>query len=152
MSFLLIFIIPGVFVILIMGRIAALDWGSKRIGFSVSDEEQMLAHQVAEEFLNDPGFEKKLARFLRDNPVEKLLIGLPKALSGKSGGSAVAARAFGENLGRKFGLPVEFIDERFSSRLAKVKLRPDKTSRGRKGDVDNTAAQLLLQEYLDGKH
>jgi putative Holliday junction resolvase len=134
-----------------MGRIAALDWGRKRIGFSVSDEEQLLAHQVNEKFVNDASFEKKFRQFLKTCPVEKLLIGLPTTLTGGVSSSTAAARAFGNKLSKKFGLPVEFLDERFTSRLAQQKLAAHHYGRGRKAEVDNIAAQLLLQEYLDAK-
>jgi RNase H-fold protein (predicted Holliday junction resolvase) len=56
---------------------------------------------------------------------------------------------FGDLLKQSSGIKIEYLDERFTSRLATEKLREVKTKNNEKGDVDNTVAQILLQQYLD---
>lgn len=133
-----------------MGRIVAFDWGTKRIGVSVSDEEQILAHQIASELKNDEGLHSRIEKLFREYQPEKILVGLPKSLAGELAKSAREAEIFGRGLSQRFNLPVEFLDERFTSKLARQKLKNGrKFSQSNRIDVDNTVAQTILQEYLD---
>jgi len=133
-----------------MGRVAAFDWGTKRIGVAVSDEERMLAHKARVELKNDPSLYPGIQKFFREYQPEKILVGLPKSLSGELTESALKALAFGKELSRKFGIRVEFLDERFSTKTAQQKLKAGgKNFKQSRGDIDNTVAQSMLQQYLD---
>ena len=84
--------------------------------------------------------------------VERVVIGLPLNMDGSEGPQAARARAFGERLAA-IGLAVDYEDERLSSweaaeRLAAAGRRPDRAS----GELDSTAARLILQQYLDARH
>ncbi len=135
-----------------MGRTMALDWGRKRIGIALSDltgtlatPHSTLAAQPRERLWVD------LQKIIEDEEVERIVIGLPFNLNGDLGPSALHAKEFALDVGR-FGLPVEMVDERYSSVDATTKLQQlnRKPSRN-KGLVDRAAAALFLQEYLDSK-
>lgn len=132
-----------------MGRIGALDWGSRRIGVAVSDEERMIAHQTSQVFHNNAQFNAEFKKFLQRFPLDKLLVGLPTTLSGKPSASEKQARVFAQALSQNFSLEVEFVDERFSSRRALQKLRAAGFGKAVKDQIDNAVAQELLQAYLD---
>jgi len=81
---------------------------------------------------------------------ERIVIGLPLNMDGTEGGQAASAMAFGERLVAR-GIRVAYMDERLSSweageRLAEAGRRPPRES----GELDSTAARLILQQYLDG--
>jgi putative holliday junction resolvase len=78
-------------------------------------------------------------------------VGLPRALSGEEGASARDARELGAELAAETGLPVVFVDERFTSRIAEETLiEIGMRRKKRRQEVDKAAAVLLLQGFLDG--
>lgn len=82
--------------------------------------------------------------------VEKLVLGLPTGLEGQEGASVAGARQLGDQLAMETGLTVEYIDERFTSRLAEgVLLDSGMKRRQRRDNVDKVAAAIILQAYLD---
>jgi len=84
--------------------------------------------------------------------VERILVGFPVLLSGKEGDMAVLVKKFALTLEETFSLPVELIDERFTSRLADQQLKEIHLNRKeRTAKLDTAAAAILLQAYLDGK-
>jgi putative Holliday junction resolvase len=124
-----------------------IDWGRARTGVAASDELGLLAHPV--ETVSAPSRAAVVERIKAT--AEKLsaggiVVGLPLNMDGTEGESALAARAFAEDLGRATGLPVHFQDERLTSRsLAGVPLR-------KKGPgLDAAAACLILQGFLDAQ-
>jgi len=82
--------------------------------------------------------------------VERIVVGLPIHMDGRRGPQAQAAQAFADRLARELGLPVDTLDERWTTREAERALR----ATGRKGKkqravVDSVAAALLLRTYLE---
>jgi putative Holliday junction resolvase len=77
---------------------------------------------------------------------ERLLVGLPLAPDGAETDTSKRARRFGNQLHGRFGLPVEFADERYSSAVAEDALRP---GRADKHKIDAAAAAIILQAWLD---
>jgi putative holliday junction resolvase len=78
-------------------------------------------------------------------------VGLPLLLSGAEGGSARAARDFVDRLRAAVGVPIEMLDERFTSLLAERTIRElgvGRKKRQRKDKIDEIAAVILLQGYL----
>ena len=134
------------------GRILALDWGEVRIGLAASDEGQVLASPL-ETLTRRAGKRFPMPRFLElvaaSAPVG-IIVGLPLALDGSEGANAKAARELAELVGRRTALPVELVDERYTTVTALDAIREvGGSTRGRKGDVDALAASVLLQGYLD---
>ncbi len=99
---------------------------------------------------------RSLGELIRERGVEAVVVGLPVHMNGREGDAARDARAFAEALARSSGLPVECLDERWTSREAERALRDvaPRAGRGRRhaarkrGDVDAAAASLILSTYL----
>ncbi len=135
-------------------RIMGLDYGSKTVGVSVSDPLGITA-QAVETISREK--ENKLRRtcarieeLVLEYDVEKLVVGLPKMLSGEIGDRAEKSKSFGEMLGRRTGLPVVFQDERLTTQEAERTLIENQVRReNRKQYVDQIAAVFILQGYLD---
>lgn len=98
-------------------RCLGLDYGEKRIGLAVA--EGMLSIAVPRgEIANEREALKKIATFCRNERVVQLIVGLPLTLAGEEGSMAKAARTFGERLREETQLPVEYVDERFSTKVS----------------------------------
>jgi len=129
-----------------MGRIAAIDFGLKRIGIAISDERQKIAFPL-ETVPNVAEIQKVLKKY----SITLILVGLPLLLSGKEGDMAAAVKKFAKDLEETTKIPVKLIDERFSSKIAEQSLREIHLNRKeRSAKMDATTAAMLLQSYLDG--
>jgi len=134
-------------------RVLALDHGAKRMGLAISDELGMIAqplgHIPAEPFAQ---FLARLKEIIRDKEVELLLVGMPRNLDGSYGPAALKVQEFVAVLKETIGIPIQTWDERLTSAqanrfLIQAGARRDK----RKEKVDQTAAAILLQSYLDAR-
>ncbi len=134
-----------------MKRIMGIDYGTARIGVALSDELQMLAHP-AETIAADPRGDPiaRIAVLAREKNVERIIVGLPRHLDGRAGESAEKVMAFAEKLRTRVNCEVRTWDERLSTVAAHRSLREaGKSTRQTRGYVDQVAAQILLQSYLD---
>jgi putative Holliday junction resolvase len=130
-------------------RIAAIDWGLKRIGIAVSDENKKIALPLKTVAGGKQGVSEVL-KALAAKEIELILVGLPLLLNGKEGDMTQAVRQFAKELELSCKIPIKFIDERFSSKLADQSLKEIHLKRKeRKEMMDITAAVILLQGYLD---
>lgn len=134
-----------------MKRIMGIDYGAARIGIALSDELQMLAHPtetIAVAKTGDPA--ARIAALVQERNVEQIVVGLPRHMNGSVGASAEEARGFAEKLRVIVACPVRTWDERLSTVAAHRALQEaGKTSRQTRGYIDQVAAQILLQSYLD---
>ena len=134
------------------GRLLAIDWGEKRIGVAISDPEQMHAHPLTT-LTRRQGRRfplKQLKSCLDEQAPVGVVFSLPLEASGDEGPTAHRARDEGELVGEKTGLPVIFLDERMTTARALGAVRDlGGSTVGRKGDVDQLAATVLLQMYMD---
>ncbi|WP_418742549.1 Holliday junction resolvase RuvX [Enorma massiliensis] len=129
----------------------ALDIGEARVGIAVSDATGTLAMPVkvlpAQEVL---GNARSFRYIIEDYEPEVLVCGRPETLAGEDGPQAQRVIEAAKKIARATGLPLEFIDERLSSREAKRILREQGLSeREMRGKVDSVAASLFLQTWLD---
>lgn len=129
----------------------ALDIGEARVGIAVSDATGTLAMPVkvlpAQEVL---GNARSFRYIIEDYEPDVLVCGRPETLAGEDGPQAQRVVEAAEKIARATGLPLEFIDERLSSREAKRILREQGlTEREMRGKVDSVAASLFLQTWLD---
>ena len=129
----------------------ALDMGEARVGIAVSDATGTLAMPVkvlpAQEVL---GNARSFRYIIEDYEPDVLVCGRPETLAGEDGPQAQRVIEAAEKIARATGLPLEFIDERLSSREAKRILREQGLSeREMRGKVDSVAASLFLQTWLD---
>lgn len=128
-----------------------LDVGEKTIGVAVSDLLGLTAQGV--EVIARKNLHQDLKRILdmvAHYHVQKIVIGLPRSLNNTLGQQAEKVEQFAGELGRRTGVSIEFIDERFTTTIAQRSLLEADVSRSkRKQVVDKLAAQIILQSYLD---
>ena len=95
----------------------------------------------------------RLEALAEHHSVEHVVVGLPLNMDGTEGPSAAEARRFGDAVTRQLGLPVEYWDERLTTVAAnRVLLEADVSRARRKAVVDQVAAALILQGWLDAHH
>ena len=132
-----------------MNRILALDFGRARIGTAISDELQLLAHPLETIPANEQAT-SRIAEIVREKKVDHVIAGLPKRLNGQMGAAATEVLEFVEKLRAILPCPVVTWDERLTTAAAHRALRDaGKKTRQTRGYVDQVAAQMILQSYLD---
>lgn len=132
-----------------MGRVAAIDFGTKRIGLAVSDRERKIALPV-DVVEGGKNAIKNIRASLPLKEIDLILIGLPIEMSGKKGAMAQAVELFAKTLQEALSIPVQLIDERLSSKGADMLLKEMSLNRKQRTEkLDMVAATLLLQTYLD---
>lgn len=134
-------------------RALALDIGEVRVGIAASDASGRVACPItvlpAPEVL---GCARSFRRVLEDYEPDILVCGRPMTLAGQDGPQALRLMAQARQIASTCGLPLEFVDERLSSREARRILRDEGYSdRSMRGKVDMVAASLFLQSWLDAR-
>ncbi|MDO4573948.1 MAG: Holliday junction resolvase RuvX [Planctomycetia bacterium] len=134
-----------------MGRVAGIDYGTVRIGIAMTDPDQTLASPWENYSRRS---EKKDAEFFaqlaREERVTRFVVGLPLYPSGDESEKSREARVFGTWLEKTTGVPVEFFDERYSSKFADELLEP-LTAKKRKARRDMLAAYIILTSWLESQ-
>ena len=131
--------------------IMSVDLGKARTGLAVCDKTEFLASPYKVIFEKSPNkLPEKVVQAALEAKAELIVVGLPKNMDGTEGKSAQNARAFAEQLKELTGLPVDMQDERGTTITAHGYLN-DTNTRGkkRKAVVDEVAATIILQDYLD---
>ena len=131
--------------------IMSVDLGKARTGLAVCDKTEFLASPYKVIFEKSPNkLPEKVVQAALEAKAELIVVGLPKNMDGTEGESAQNARAFAEQLKELTGLPVDMQDERGTTITAHGYLN-DTNTRGkkRKAVVDEVAATIILQDYLD---
>lgn len=125
-------------------RYIGIDYGSKRIGMAISDPEGRVAlpRKVIEGGTEE--FRKELRELIREEPVAKVIVGLPLGLDGKETEETREVKNFAEKLRQKLGIPLEFENEMLTTKMAK-------TAGVKKELIDASSAAIILQSYLDKK-
>ncbi len=131
-------------------RILAIDHGSKRIGFALSDELGWTAQPLETFYRRNPDADiRHIQELVREHEVGRVLVGMPLRLDGESGPAAKVVEAFIELLEPALSVPVITWDERMTTCAAEdLLIAADVGRRKRKGIVDRIAAAILLQSYL----
>ena len=134
-------------------RILALDHGTKRVGVAVSDEMLIIASPM--EFIPaEPWdeFLERLQQILREKDVGKILVGMPRNMDGSYGPAAEKVREFVRTLEGILTVPIRVWDERLTSTQAnRVLVQAGMRREKRREKVDQTAAAILLQSFLDSQ-
>ena len=132
-----------------MNPILGIDFGRARIGLAISDELRLLAHPL-ETIRNDNGAIAKIAELVRNRKIDKVIVGIPRHMSGRVGESATSALQFVEKLRTQLTCAIETSDERLTTVAAERALRQSgKKTRETRHVIDQVAAQMILQTYLD---
>jgi len=138
----------------ILGRILAIDYGSKRTGLAVTDPGQMIASPLETVLTHE--LMSYLQAYFEKEQVELLVVGLPRQMDYSESESMKQIRYFVGAFKKRFKeIPVEWMDERFTSRLAMdamVAGGMKKSDRKVKGNVDRVSAALILQTFLERKN
>jgi putative Holliday junction resolvase len=135
-------------------RVLGIDFGESRIGLALSDPTGTLAGPL-ETVHRRKGKRPPLRRLEeigREHAVERLIVGLPLDLGGNETPWCGEVRAMGDALAARLKIPVDYVDERFTSARAERAIRSIGLPRGRrqeKGRVDAAAAAIILQDWLD---
>ena len=133
------------------GRILGIDYGKKRIGLAVSDPMRKIAQglpTLANSSLAQVFTE--LENIISDHEINKIVIGLPVTMKAEVGKAAQVTNKFVAALKNRFELPTMVWDERLTSVLARRTMKElGKSPSKNKNKVDEIAAILILQSYLD---
>jgi putative Holliday junction resolvase len=132
-----------------MNPILGIDFGRARIGLAISDELRLLAHPL-ETIPANKNSGKRIAEIVRERKVNKVVVGIPRQMSGDIGTAAKEALEFATKLRELLPCDVETWDERLTTVAANRALRDaGKKTRQTREFVDQVAAQMILQSYLD---
>lgn len=136
-----------------MSRILAIDYGKKRSGVAVTDVLQIIANGLTTVPTHElPDF---LTKYVSRESVERIIVGYPRQMTGRDSENAERTRSFVRRLKERMpDMPVEFVDERFTSVLAHRAMLDGglkKKDRQDKALVDEISATIILQSYLESK-
>ncbi len=134
-----------------MGRIIAIDYGTKRVGLAVTDSLQLIASPLT------TVEEKKVLDFLKSyfarEVVETIVVGKPSRMDGNDTHASLPIEKFVNLLRKTFpNLKIEQVDERFTSKMAQrtlLEMGLKKKDRQKKENTDQVSAAIILQTYLD---
>jgi putative Holliday junction resolvase len=132
-------------------RVLGVDFGTKRLGLALSDPDGTLALPAGTLTRRALGEDlAALRRLVEEKGVERAVVGLPLHMDGRRGPEAEAAEVFAAALAEATGIPVDLLDERWTTVEAERALREGGVrGRRRRQAVDSMAASLLLRSYLE---
>ena len=144
-------------------KILGLDVGDVRIGVAITDKSGTIASPLTV-IKNDDKAKENLGKIIKENNIEKIVVGMPYNLKGELAFQAKKVIDFIENNIKSYGVEVELIDERFTSKISlkaldkyetinkrgKSRIRSKKSTKGKDdGIIDKISAAVLLNDYLD---
>ena len=136
-----------------MGRILAIDYGTKRTGIAITDEMQIIASGLTT--VDTKELLSFLKNYVDSEKVDKFVVGLPKQMNNMASESESYIQKFLEQLTKAIpNIPIERVDERFTSKMAfqtMIDSGLKKNQRKNKALVDEISATLILQSYLYSK-
>jgi putative Holliday junction resolvase len=134
-----------------MPRILSIDYGGKRTGIAVTDPLQIIATGLTT--IETPNLIPFLKDYFAKEQVERILIGMPLNLDDSPTHATPLVQKAIQSLKKNFpNIPIEEMDERFSSKMAKqamLEMGMKKKQRRDKKLVDEIAATIMLQEYME---
>lgn len=137
-----------------MGRILAIDYGTRRTGLAVSDPLQIIAGGLTT--VDTRELEKFIAEYVADNDVETIVVGKPMQMNGTPSDTYRFVEPLVSRLRRVYpAIRIELYDERFTSVMAHRTMLESgigKMARRDRALVDKISATIILQSYMDSKH
>jgi putative Holliday junction resolvase len=134
-----------------MGRILAIDYGLKRTGLAVTDPHRIIA--TALDAVDSSQLLIYLKKYFEKEPVDELVVGLPKTLTNQDTDMTPHVRKLTDLLKKHFpDKPIHLVDERFTSSIAKQAMLAGgmkKKDRQIKSNTDKISATLILQTHLE---
>jgi putative holliday junction resolvase len=136
-------------------RALGIDLGNKTMGLALSDPTGFLATGLETLRFEEGKFEVPLdylVRFVDNNKVDLIVLGLPKNMDGSIGFQGQVVQRFKEMLEPLLTIPIHLWDERLTSKMAEsVMFEADYSRKKKKVSVDKIAATIILQSYLDSR-
>lgn len=133
-----------------MGRILSIDYGDRRVGLAVSDLLGITAQPIG--FITVTGANDAISQimpYIKEYDISKIVLGLPKNMSGEEGERAEKTRRFGEKLFEAANIEIAFFDERLTTVCAENTLNALNVKGKKKtGKKDALSAVLILQGYM----
>lgn len=131
--------------------VLAFDFGTRRIGIAVGNTiTRTAAPLTTVESADDGARMAAIATLIGDWSPAQLVVGIPLHADGAAHATTARARAFAQQLARRFDLPVAHVDERYTTEIAQQMLDESALPRGRHRAVrDQVAAQIILQSWFD---
>ncbi len=136
-----------------MSRVLGIDYGERRIGLALSDPLGIIAKPLKViDRKTTPNYKSVIIEIIEEKKVIEIIIGLPITMRGEYSNQTKTVQNFINEISGICSIPVTEIDERLSSIAAKKALHEQGVKTGNeKGRVDETAAAIILQEYLDSQ-
>lgn len=136
-----------------MGRVLSVDYGVRRTGLAVTDPLKIIAGGLTT--VETPKLMRFLQDYLKKEPVERFVVGLPKQTNGKDSDNLPRVRVFVNKLAKTFpDIPIDLWDERYTSVLAHQTMLQSgigKKARQNKALVDEISATIILQGWMEGR-
>lgn len=134
-------------------RTLGIDYGTRRLGLALSDEDGILASPLPVRTRTSlPDDLKFISELIDERRVERIVLGLPLNMDGTQGEMAHAVQEFADGLRSACSVPVVLFDERLTtSEAERVLVQADISRKKRKNLRDGLAAVLILQGYLDSQ-
>jgi len=136
-----------------VGRVLSIDYGVRRTGLAVTDPLKIIAGGLTT--VETPQLLKFLQDYLKKEPVERFVVGLPKQTNGKDSDNLPRVQAFVAQLRNLFpSIPIDMWDERYTSVLAHQTMLQSgigKKARQNKALVDEISATIILQGWMEGR-
>lgn len=134
-------------------RVLGIDLGKKRIGLAVSDEQAEIAFPSGTLASRGKRHDlQALCALITEREIGRVVIGLPLHMDGRRGPEAEKAQKFAKDLAKTAGIPVDLLDERWTSleaeRLMRGTSKKKRASKRNQGTVDEMAASIILRTYL----
>lgn len=132
-----------------MDRFLAIDYGTKRVGLALTDPLKMIAQPFAT-LENNFELISGIKKIVQEKNVSRIILGFPLRLSGEIGQAAQAVEKFSAELKQQIhNIEIVLVDERLTTAEAQKRMiETDARRSTRKQNIDQTAAALLLQNYL----
>ena len=133
-----------------MGKFLGIDYGKKRIGLSITDDNKIISSPL--DTVSTVDIFNFLDTFLNKEVVERIVIGMPKRLDNSDNLISKEIHVFSKKIKKKFQIPIDFVDERYTSKIAStiiVNSHLKKMKRRDKKIVDKVSASLILETYLN---
>lgn len=136
-----------------MGRILAIDFGTKRIGLAETDPLQIIASGL--DTVDNKKIFEFLNKYLKTEQVDEIIVGEPKQMDDTASESEQYIKPFVEKLEREYPkIVIKRFDERYTSKMAfqtMIDSGIGKKARRNKGLIDKISATIILQSYLESK-
>lgn len=131
-----------------MGKLLGIDYGEKRIGIAISDEQQNYIFP-GETIENSSSTFKEIKDIVEKENIEQIIVGFPVNMRGQESAQSEKTKKFAQAIQDRTKISVKLEDERLTSQLAKRLLKTVPGKKKQKGNIDRQSAVLILESYME---